>query len=151
MSDPYQPPSSQQRLTDKPLYSTVGIVFGTFIGSLAAGVVMMYLNYRTLGRDNLAKMIAIWGSAIFLVVTVIASFVPFNLAYGLLFAILQSAIAFFLADRLQGDALRYHQDNAGAMHSVLRAAGVGFLTGMVLAFISLNIAAIMVGLTASGG
>jgi hypothetical protein len=37
------------------------------------------------------------------------------------------------------------------MHSVLRAAGVGFLTGMVLAFISLNIAAIMVGLTASGG
>ena len=133
------------------MYSIVGIVIGTFIGSLAAGIVMMYLNYRSLGRDNLAKMIAIWGSAIFVVVTVVASFVPFNLAYGLLFAILQSAIAFFLADRLQGDAIRYHRDNAGAMHSELRATGVGFLTGMVLAFISLNIAAILVGLSGSGG
>jgi hypothetical protein len=133
------------------LYTVSGIVVGTFIGSLAAGIVMLYVNYRALGRANLARTVAIWGTGIFVVITVAASFAPMNLAFALIFAVLQSGIAFFLADRLQGAAIRYHRESGGRLHSDWRAAGMGLLTGMALAFISLNIAAILIAVTGAGG
>lgn len=151
MPDRDQPPTANRQRAGVALYSIQGIVVGTFLGSLAAAVVMLYLNYRALGRDHLARTVSLWGAGLFVLVMVVASFVPFNLAFGLLFAIGQSAIAFFLADRLQGDAIRYHRENAGPVHSTLRGAAVGFLTGMVIFFISLNIAAIMLGLSGSEG
>jgi hypothetical protein len=149
MSDPYQPPSADKQRSGVRLYSVQGMVVGTFVGSLAAVVVMLYLNYRALGRDHLAKSVAIWGTGLFILIMAIASFVPFNLAFGLLFAIGQAAIALFVADRLQGDAIRYHRDQAGVVHSTLRGAGVGFVTGMVIFFFTLNIAAILMGVSGS--
>jgi hypothetical protein len=151
MSDPVQPPPSGRQRAGVALYSIQGIVVGTFLGSLAAAVVMLYLNYRALGREHLAKTVSLWGAGLFVAVMVVASFVPFNLAFGLLFAIGQAAIAFLVADRLQGDAIRYHRETGGLVHSTLRGAGVGFLTGMVMFFISLNIAAIMMGLSGPEG
>ena len=82
---------------------------------------------------------------------VAAAFAPVTLTFTLLFGVLQAAIAFFLADRLQGPAIRYHQESGGQMHSEWRAAGMGVLTFLALGFISLNIAAILLAVMGAGG
>jgi MFS family permease len=165
MSDPVQLPPPRQpgaAGSGAGLYSVSGIVVGTFISSLAAGIVMLYLNYRALGKAKLARTVAIWGTAIFVVIQVVASFAPTELedleqrpmrflVFGLTFAVLQSAIAYFLANRLQGAAIRYHRESGGRVYSDWRAAGVGLLTGMALWFIIINILAIMNAVTGGGG
>jgi hypothetical protein len=145
MTEPVQQPAAQL-----PLYSTQGIVVGTILGSLAAGVVMLFLNYRALGRDALARTIGAWGGGIFVVVVVIASLVPGTPVFGLLFMVIQAGIAYFLTERLQGEAIRYHQAHAGPMHSTLRAAGVGFLTGMVLMFAMLSFLTLIAAFSGGG-
>ena len=142
MSDPYQPPAKDRQGSGNPLYSVPGIALATFIGSLAAGVVLLFLNYRALGRKELARSIAIWGGGLFLVILLLTSFLPMHLGLALAIGVAQAALAFFVADRLQGAAIRYHQQNQGAMHSEWRAAGVGILTGLI----SLNIAAVIIAL-----
>jgi len=155
MSDSYQPPSQPGTSTGVSLYSVRGIVIGTIVGTLPAGIVMMFLNYRALGRNNLAKTITAWGTAVFIMIMVIASFIPPSdtvglfLSYGLLFTVIQAVIAYFLADRLQGAAIRYHQENSGAMYSSPRAAAVGFLTGFILMFVMINVMAILGGAPAT--
>ena len=151
MSDPYQPRSSDPDVTNAPLYSIQGIVIGTILGSLAAGIVMLYLNYQALGRANLAKVIGIWGAVLFFVIIGIASFAPNNGVYAAVFMVVQAGIAYFLTDRLQGGALRYHQAHAGTMHSNLRAAGVGLLTGMVMFFVLISASVLLALVTGGAG
>ena len=130
MSDPYQP--SRRPGSTVSLYSVHGVVIGTVLGSLAAGIVMLFLNYRALGKGNLARLIAIWGTVLCVVVVLLTSFAPNTPAFALLFMTLQGTIAYFLAARLQGAAITWHQQHSGHMHSSFRAAGVGFLTGMAI-------------------
>ena len=108
---------------------------GTILGSLAAGVVMLYLNYQALGRAGLARTIALWGIALFLTVIGIASLVPNTALLALVFMAIQAGIAYFLTEKLQGAAIRYHREHGGPMHSNARAAMVGFLTGLALFFL----------------
>jgi len=108
---------------------------GTILGSLAPGVVMLYLNYHALGRAGLARTIGLWGIALFLTVIGIASLVPNTAPLALLFMGIQAVIAYFLTEKLQGPAIRYHREHGGLMHSNLRAAMIGFLTGLALFFL----------------
>ena len=55
MSDSDQLPDRQSGAS---LYSVQGIVIGTVLGTLAAGIVMLFLNYRVLGNTNLSRAIA---------------------------------------------------------------------------------------------
>jgi len=139
MSDSYQPPSTKLGPSGIALYSVQGIVIGTVLGSLAAGIAMLFLNYRALGKTNLATSVAIWGSAICIGVVLLTSLAPNTTELALLFMGLQAVIAFFLADRLQGAAISYHRQHAGTMHSSLRAAGIGFLAGMAIIFALLTL------------
>ena len=136
MSNPYQPPGSRVGQTrGGPLYSVRGIVVGTILGSLAAGVVMMYLNYRALGNFDLAAKVVRWGIGLFAVLTATASFLPANPLFNIGYIVLQGAIAFFFAANLQGSAIRFHEQQNGSMHSTLRAAGVGLLVALAFGFV----------------
>lgn len=135
MSDSDQPSPRSDRAAAPALYSVRGIVIGTVLGSLAAGVVMIYLNYRALGRANLARTVTGVGAAIFLVVMGLATLVPDTLVMALVMMAVQVAIAYFLTERLQGEVIAYHQARGGPMHGSGRAAMVGLLTGMALFFL----------------
>lgn len=104
---------------------------GTIFGSLAAGVVMLFLNYQALGRAKLARTVSIWGSALFISILLIASLTPNTAGFAFLFMGIQAGAAYFLADKLQGQAIAYHQQHAGAIHSNIRAVGVGLIAGIV--------------------
>lgn len=135
MSDSDQPSIGSNRATAPALYSVRGIVIGTILGSLAAGVVMIYLNYRALGRASLARTVSTVGAAVFFVVMGLATLMPNTLFMALVMMVVQVAIAYFLTVRLQGEAIAYHQERGGLMHGSGRAAAVGFLTGMALFFL----------------
>ena len=132
MSDLDQLP--RQEVPGAPLYSVRGIIIGTILGSLAAGVLMLALNYLALGRANLARSVGLAGIAIFLAFIGITLLVPQTLGVALLFTAAQAFLAYFVADRLQGAAIAYHSEHGRPMHSSLRAALVGFLTGTTLFF-----------------
>lgn len=135
MSDPYQSPAPQHhQVRGGSLYSVQGVVIASVLGSLAAGVVMLYLNYRTLGKVVLAQRWALWGAAIYIVLIGIATLLPNTTVLALAYNVFQAIIAYFLATQLQGAAIAYHTSQGGSLHSNLRAAGVGFLTGLFLLF-----------------
>ena len=108
---------------------------GTILGSLAAAIVLLSLNYRALGRANLARTIMTRGTVLLVLVVGAASLAPNTPIMALLFMVLQAAVAYFLTEKLQGAAIRYHRQRGGAMHSNLRAAAVGFLAGMAMFFL----------------
>ena len=133
MSELDQP--SRPESPSAPLYTTRGIIIATILGSLAAGVLLIALNYLALGRANLAKSIGLTGVAIFLGFIGITFLLPQTLGVALLFTVGQTLLAWFVADRLQGAAIAYHTAQGHPMHTSVRAALVGFLTGTTLFFV----------------
>jgi hypothetical protein len=133
MSDPYQPPTSKIQQAHQPiLYSLQAIVVATILGSLAAAVVILYLNYRSLNSQSLAEKTAIGGIVVYVLLIGIAAFLPDSMLLGGVFVVIQTSLAYFAASALQGSAIAYHRERNGAMHSNLRAAGVGVLTGIAI-------------------
>lgn len=151
MSDPYEPPTSNiQRSREPILYSLGGIVVATVLGSLAAAVVILYLNYRSLNSGSLAQKTAIGGIVIYLVLIGIAAFLPDSMVLGGLFIVIQTSIAYFAASQLQGRAIAYHREQGGVMYSNLRAAGVGLLTGLAMIFVFVLLGTLVAVATGSG-
>jgi hypothetical protein len=149
MSDPYQPPSSKIQQGHQPiLYSLQGIVVATVLGSLAAAVVILYLNYRSLNSQSLAEKTAIGGIVVYLLLIGIAAFLPDSMLLGGVFIVIQTSLAYFAASALQGSAITYHRERNGAMHSNLRAAGVGLLTGVAIVIVFLVLGTLLAVLNA---
>jgi hypothetical protein len=112
------------------LYTPVGIAVGTLFGSLAAGAVLLWLNYRALGYHALANKVAAGSGVLYLIVIGAASALPDHPILGVAFMALQTGLAYWTAWILQGDAIAYHLTQGGAVHSTLRAAGVGVVAGL---------------------
>ena len=128
-------PDSQSGIAGgKSLYSISGIVIATILGSLAAGILLIYLNYLSLGYGRLAKLTIRWGIVAYALIITSGLLIPDSRALTALFIVLQTGLAGFAADRLQGAAINYHREHGGVMYSPLRAAGLGFLTGVAMLF-----------------
>ncbi len=131
-----------------PLYSVGAIAVGTVLGSLAAGAVMLWLNYRNLGYPALANRVAALGGLLYLIIIGIASVLPNDPLLGVAFIALQTGIAYWTATALQAKAIAYHQQQGGAMHSLARGALVGFLAGITVIFAMLLIGTLLASFTA---
>lgn len=131
-----------------PLYSVPAIAVGTVLGSLAAGAVMLWLNYRNLGYPALANRVAALGGLLYLLIIGIASLLPNDPVLGVGFIALQTGIAYWTATTLQAKAIAYHQQQGGAMHSIARGALVGFLAGITVIFAMLLIGTLLASVTA---
>lgn len=112
------------------LYTPAGVAVATLLGSLAAGAVLLWLNYRSLGYARLANKVAAGAFALYLAILTLASAVPSNPAVAVGFMALQTGVAYGAARTLQGEAIRYHLARGSPAHSHLRAAGVGMLAGL---------------------
>jgi hypothetical protein len=140
-------PDTPQRENTGPLYSVRAIAIGTILGSLAAGAVMLWLNYRTLGYPGLANRVAALGGLLYLIIIGIASLLPNDPLVGVVFIALQTGVAYWTATALQGKAIAYHQEQGGVMHSTIRGALVGFLTGISVIFLLLLIGSLLTSVT----
>lgn len=127
------------------LYPLSGVILATVLGSFIAAVVLVYLNYRALGSTALARKAVMGGLLIYVVLLGITVVLPREPYMSLIFIFVQSGIAYAIVNALQGDAIRYHVSRGGPMHSLLRAAGVGLLTGLAVLFALLTVTIVMVG------
>jgi hypothetical protein len=125
------------------LYTPAGIAVGTLFGSLAAGAVLLWLNYRAMGYRALANKIAAASGVVYLIVIGAASALPDHPMLGLVFMGLQTGLAYWTAQFLQGTAVAYHVKQGGAVHSTLRAAGVGLLAGLSVLIVMTVIASLL--------
>jgi hypothetical protein len=114
------------------LYTPQGVAVGTLLGSLAAGALLLWLNYRALGYHALANKVAAGGALLYLLIIGGAAALPGHAMLGLLLIAVQVGLAYWATWILQGDAIAYHQAQGGAVHSLLRAAGLGLLAGLVV-------------------
>ncbi len=140
-------PEAARRGKAEPLYSVRAIAVGTALGSLAAGAVMLWLNYRNLGYPALANRIAAVGGLLYLIIIGFASMLPNDPLLGVVFIALQTGVAYWATTALQARAIAYHQQQGGAMHSTARGALVGFLTGITVIFAMLLIGSVLASLT----
>ena len=116
----------------RPLYSLDGIVIGTVLGSFIAGVFMVVANYVTLGSQTLAKRSAIGGLAIYVLIILVANFLPGTLVFALIVMFAQAGLAFFLATQLQGPVLRYQKAQGHRFHGLARSAFAGVLVAFTI-------------------
>ena len=115
----------------RPLYSIDGIVIGTLLGSLIAGIYMMMSNYVTFGSARLARQTVTGGLAIYALVLLASWAAPPSFWFALVFALGQALLAYLLAGRLQGASIRYYAERGSPVHGLFRSALVGLLAGVL--------------------
>ena len=151
MSDPSQPPSSEPAQPVAPLYTLHGVVVATVLGSLAAAVVVVCLNYLSLGSPGLARKTAIAGAIVYVLVIGLTALLPESLALASAMIVVQALLGYAFANALQGSAIRYHAAQGSPLHSNFRAAGVGLLTGVAIMFLLLFVLAVLQAFTGGLG
>ena len=126
-----------------PLYSLDGIVIGTLLGSLIAGIYMMVHNYLTLGSARLAKQTLIAGLLLYGIVLIASVLAPPQATIALIFAVGQAGVAYLVARLLQGPSILYYAKQGAAIHGLFRSALVGLLAGIFSFFVALVLFGLM--------
>ena len=114
---------------ERRLYSLDGIVIGTVIGSLVAGVYMIVHNYIALGSVRLARHSLVAGMCLYGIKILLLSALPLNSWVWLGFIFAPAGLLYLLASRLQGPSIRYHMERGVAVHGLLRWMLVGLTMG----------------------
>jgi MFS family permease len=121
-----QLPALQAPGNDLPLYSVQAVAIAAFIGSFAAGAVIMGLNFWRVGRRSAAWWMigSGWLGTLALMagLTVIPIQVP-----SFVFIIGQTGLAYSLATGLQQSFVDEHVARGGKLASAWWAAGISLL------------------------
>jgi hypothetical protein len=130
------------------LYKISGIALATAFGSVLAGGLLMFLNYRMLGLRRQATRALQYSALAIVVILGIALLIPTGWKVpNVVFTIPQLVVMTVLALQFQGDAIKAHRNGAGQMASNWRALGISllvmvvvlaslFLTGMAIELLS---------------
>lgn len=137
MTNIYSPPKSNlnQIATPSSLYKTSGIGVATFIGSVLAGGIIMYINFNRLGLEDKAKKCLIYSTLATLVIFGIAFLIPedFNIP-NIAFTIPQVVAMMQIAKSQQGAFIDDHKSSGGTLASNWKAFGISLvvLVGIVV-------------------
>ena len=115
----------------RPLYTIDGIVIGTLLGSLIAGIYMMMSNYVAFGSAQLARQTIVAGLVIYALFLLASWAAPPSFWFALVFALGQALLAYLLAGRLQGASIRYYAERGSQVHGLFRSVLVGLLAGLM--------------------
>lgn len=114
------------------LYTPMGVAVGTLLGTLAGAAALLWLNYRALGYPHLGNRVAATALAGYLLIVLLASFLPHQLWLGVLFVLLQVVLAHRATELLQGPAIRYHLARGVTAQPLAAAAAVGLFAGLAV-------------------
>jgi hypothetical protein len=115
------------------LYKVSGIAVASIFGSILAGGLLMALNYRMLGRQDLARKAFILTLVATLLVFVIAFQIPPDWHVpDSVFTAPQIALMIYLAKWAQGEDIAIHVRNGGALASNWKAFGISLVVLLVL-------------------
>ena len=114
------------------LHSLNAITLATFLGSPVAGAILMSLNYRRMGKPGPATVTLVLGILGTILLLGISMILPDRSPASLL-AIGNVLAMWFIASKLQGDDIMYHEVVGGKIASRWKAAGIGIL-GLIIVF-----------------
>jgi len=115
------------------LYKVSGIAIASIFGSILAGGLLMSLNYRMLGRQELARKAIILTLAATALVFVIAFQIPPDWHVpNTVFTAPQIVLMAYLAKWAQGDDIAAHVRDGGALASNWKAFGISLLVLLLL-------------------
>jgi hypothetical protein len=104
----------------------------------------MALNYRRLGRTGAALHALLWSTVATVLLIVVCMMIPDEVHIpNAAFLISQIGGMYYTAKSLQGPAIESHQRKGGSLASAWRAAGIGILTGIVVAVVFVGILMVM--------
>ena len=123
------------------LYSVGSIVLATFFGTIAAGAIILAINYRRLGMRAEARRSLIIGFAVTATTMLIAAALPDGVPSAVIAIPLLVGMA-LVANSLQGNLIATHKRHFGMMASPWKAFGIG-----VLMFFVWLLIIVLIGLT----
>jgi len=114
-----------------PLYSATAVSIATFFGSLAAGAVIMAINYARCGRPSAAWWTIGLGLLATLAFMAGASYLPDDFP-ALILAGVQTVAAHVVATRLQQSLIEDHLARGGKLASSWWAFGISLIVAVVI-------------------
>lgn len=103
-----RPPAPPESVPDGRLYSAWQIALATWLGSPAAGSLLLARNYEVLEKDRYARQMLAAGVAATLLLLAIAFVLPENFPGGRSFALVSGFVMYQVAKQLQGAAFYEH-------------------------------------------
>lgn len=145
-TNPYQPPqaeatappfdpSSGSEVARPPykLYAVGHVVLATFLGSPAAGGVILAINYARLDRPTAAMHALVWSVVATVLLMVALTVMPDVRIPNLAYLAPQLIVMYLVAQNLQERLIREHRQRLGRMASGWAAAGIGLGIGILVA------------------
>ena len=117
------------------LYSNKAISIATFFGGPLAAGVLMRQNFKNLGNDlyanhslaiGILSTIVLFGSLV-IIPEHINEKIP-----NALFPAIYTAIIYFVVESLIGEKLKNHKEAGGEFYSGWKAAGIGFVSSLII-------------------
>lgn len=116
-------------------YSKNAIGIATFLGGpLAAGYVIRE-NYLSLNKPDEAKKSLLFGIIATVLLFTGIFIIPENIIEKVpnqLFPLIYTAIIFIIVEKIHGPILSQHKENGNDFHSAWKAAGIGFISLIIL-------------------
>ena len=127
---PDEPPPTYRLFTPR------AVAISSFIGSSVAGGIVMAINYYRVGKRG-ESAAAVIGSVLLLIVLAVGmAFAPqAESAPATLVGLVQATLMYVAAQSLQGTLLEKHVARGGPLESGWLGAGIGCLTGILLAVV----------------
>jgi hypothetical protein len=117
------------------LYSQKAIGIATFLGGTLAATYLIRENYLSLNKPEEGKktlIIGVIGTICFLSALLIVPEHILDQVPNQVYAIVITGIIYLIVEKLQGETLKKHKDNENEFHSGWKAAGVGFISLIIL-------------------
>jgi len=130
-----EPLPEDRRRSDVRLYGPHAAAIATIMGTMLAAVLLIWLNYQAMGRPDLARRAGWIGIGLQVLMLGVGALMPNNFALAMAMLFVQVAAAFWGTRFLQGDAIAWHLERGGTLHSPWRAMGLGLLVGFAIFFV----------------
>jgi hypothetical protein len=119
---------SDRTCPDFALYKVSAIGLATFLGSMAAGGLLLSKNFKKLGKETEARNALIYSVIATIAVFIIGMNIPedWNIP-GIIFTIPQGLVMYHIAKHMQEKDINQHIENGGALASNWKAAGISIL------------------------
>ena len=121
----------------KKLYSKVAIAIGAYFGGPLVAGILIRRNYLNLGRkkEGLTSLVIGIVSTILMLWLIPESAI--DKISGPLIFLVNSVLAYFVVEIIQGDALKQHKEDKKEFYSIFGVIGGVFIFGLILAIVGI--------------
>ena len=111
-------------------------MIGTFFGGPLVTAYLLTRNYQMLEKTEMSRKIWIFCIALFLL-SLLLSFSIFENIPAIVYTLAYTALGYFAAQKLQGESIRNHVAEGGALHSNWKTLLIGIMVTAIFVVMAL--------------